>query len=83
MAKVESENTELKSALIESEAKNTELKSENTELKSENTELKEKYQEAILSMIKAGISDEMIMKYMGCTFESLDTLKKEMNDKER
>ena len=47
-----------------------------------NTELKEKYQEAILSMIKAGISDEMIMKYMGCTFESLNTLKKEMNEKE-
>ena len=61
MAKVQSENTELKSALLESE--------------SEKTELKEQIQNSILSMIKDGLPDEAIMKYLGITFEKLQELK--------
>ena len=58
---MKSENTELKSALLESE--------------SEKTELKEQIQNSILSMIKDGLPDEVIMKYLGITFEKLQELK--------
>ena len=82
MAKVQSENTELKSENTELKSENTELKSENTELKSallesesEKTELKEQIQNSILSMIKDGLPDEAIMKYLGITFEKLQELK--------